>query len=189
MGQIIICDFVWRDRKIVKFVSQDFCFWKGIRTQELSHTEQSLHGVLVPIFYKISDVKQWLSSVTWSFSRINFIVSLICASYNRNVVFFTEALYANAASMGQIIGAFVWTDRIAVKFVSQDCLLLDMDSNPRTLTYRTESILCFWYQFLYKILDFKQWLPSVTWSLNRNNFIVTLIRASYNRNVVFLTEA
>ena len=121
------------------------------------------------------DFKQWLPSSTWSFSGINIIVSLICASYNRNVVFLAEALYEIGASMGQIIGSFVWTDRITVKFVSQDCLLLDMDSNPRTLTYRTESILCFWYQFLYKISDVKQWLPSVTWSFNRINFIVSLI--------------
>ena len=37
-------------------------------------------------------------------SRINFIVSLICVSYNRNVVFLTES-YEIASSMGQIIGA------------------------------------------------------------------------------------
>jgi hypothetical protein len=97
--------------------------------------------------YKILDFKQWLPSVTWSFSRINFIVSLICASCNRNVVFLTEALYEIAASMGKIIGAFVWTDRITVKFVSHDCLLLDMDSNRRTLTYRAESIQCFGTDF------------------------------------------
>ena len=97
--------------------------------------------------YKILGFKQWLPSVTWSFSRVNFIVSLICASYNRNVVFLTEALYEIAASVGQIIGAFVWTDRITVKFVSQDSLLLDMNSNPRTLTYRAESIRCFGTDF------------------------------------------
>jgi len=56
--------------------------------------------------------------------------------------------------MGQnIIDPFVSTDKISMKFVSQDCLLLDMDSNLRTLAYRAESIRCFWYRFLYKISD------------------------------------
>ena len=58
---------------------------------ENSHIQSSVYTVFwYPFLYKISNVKHWLPSVTWSFSRINFTVILICVSYKRNDVFLTE---------------------------------------------------------------------------------------------------
>ena len=173
MGQIIIGDFFNRPNN--REIRQSRLSVSGHWFEpEISRIQGRVYTVFWYRFlYKISEDKQWLPSVTWSFSRINFIVSLICASYNRNVVLLNEVLYEIAASMGLIIiCAFVWTYRITVKIVSQYCLFQDMDSYPWTLTYRADSIRCFRYRFLYNISDVKKWLPSVTWSFSLNIFIV-----------------
>ena len=46
--------------------------------------------------------------------------------------------------------------KAVIRFCRYLNLLLDMDSNPRALTYRTDSIRCFWYRFSYKFQDVKQ---------------------------------